>query len=439
MADDKTWDDDDNPPDAIPVRRRASTVDTKASREKNHPAYVNEYIFDKNIGSGGFSVVYLCHVKPLFKKKKIYVLKQIDKGSLRRNRRMSCIPGGAVENELEKVYKEIETMRSLHHPNMTKCFEVLDDPDDKYLYLVLEYISGGEIMHVRTGDDGRLEYFSPATNGPLTFEATLLALHDIVSGLQYIHHKCIIHRDIKPQNILVTSDGVCKLADFGVAYHFKKKKISNQSFRNYTTNSKRGQINSTQGTGAFFAPEMLGGDENFNGYQQDIWALGVTVWSFVFGSLPFYEDFAADDSWECIIKEEPVATNDVDINLEKIIRGLLTTKPEERMNLVNIMENEWLEKELVKVASDSRKSAPNKNHPPWSHIVHHNNAVESSIPMRTIKSKEYQDHEITIDEDKAESDDDDDDEPKPPSTRKSIFSSVRVDLRVGKNGKCSLM
>merc|ERR1712070_65096 len=98
---------------------------------------------------------------------------------------------------------------------------------------------------VRMGTTGRAKYFSKLTDGPLTLEMTISGLHDVVLALRYLHHNRICHRDIKPQNILLTSDGICKLADFGTAKAFHERMMSQMSFRNYQTNKSRGQLQET--------------------------------------------------------------------------------------------------------------------------------------------------------------------------------------------------
>lgn len=125
---------------------------------------------------------------------------------------------------------------------------------------------------------------------------------DILHGLAYLHQHGIIHRDLKPENILLGSNGIAKLADFGVSHIFdadlKELKRHPSGLTRQDTEQalhmKRmgdtGLISKTEGTWAFWSPEMCVGGKAFSGYAADIWAAGVCLYIFVTGRLPFYSE-----------------------------------------------------------------------------------------------------------------------------------------------------
>ena len=102
-------------------------------------------------------------------------------------------------------------MKKLDHPNVVKLVEVLDDPEDDNLYMVFEYLEGGEVGNFFPVNRVAiyLEYEIPSkvvdeipTENPLEERSAWLAFRDVVLGLEYLHYQKIIHRDIKPSNLL---------------------------------------------------------------------------------------------------------------------------------------------------------------------------------------------------------------------------------------------
>lgn len=112
--------------------------------------------------------------------------------------------------------REIDILKQLSHSNIIKLFEVIDDPNDDKLYLILEYAGKGQIMDF----EGRTKVFKPVAEGGRPFyserEVQVYTRH-LVQALDCIHKHRILHCDIKPQNVLVDEFGIAKLADFGTA------------------------------------------------------------------------------------------------------------------------------------------------------------------------------------------------------------------------------
>jgi len=162
-------------------------------------------------------------------------------------------------------------MKRLSHPNCIRLYAIFEQEDKEgKLYLVLEYAARGATMEWNAD---RCTYYSPQTKGLMQEELALSYVWDVLQGLGYLHNVLVAHRDIKPQNLLVSAEGGCKIADFGVA------SVMGPDFI----------IVGTEGTYYFFSPEMCrSGYDGHDGRKADIWGAGVSLWAFVLGTMPFF-------------------------------------------------------------------------------------------------------------------------------------------------------
>ncbi|EDW95601.1 calcium/calmodulin-dependent protein kinase kinase 1 isoform X1 [Drosophila yakuba] len=223
---------------------------------------LNQYRLMEQIGQGSYGLVKLAYseedsthyaMKILSKKR---LLRQA--GFMRRGPRKATSP-------LDRVYREIAVLKKLDHPNVVKLVEVLDDPLEDSLYMVFELVKQGEVLRI-------------PTDNPLSEKRAWSIFRDSLLGLEYLHHQKIIHADIKPGNLLLTEFGHVKIADLGVCNEFlgEDATISNGS---------------TAGTPAFRAPEtLIPGQNQYCGRAADVWALGATLYSLIFGNVPFLAD-----------------------------------------------------------------------------------------------------------------------------------------------------
>mmetsp|Transcript_37148 Transcript_37148/g.100370 ORF Transcript_37148/g.100370 Transcript_37148/m.100370 type:complete len:305 (+) Transcript_37148:83-997(+) len=183
--------------------------------EDNTLIKVNEFFIDGVLGKGSFSTVYQGRTKRWFHADKLFALKQMNKRALKKKRNITMnIDTGErqISSELDKVYVEIALMEQLVHPHCVELLSAIDDDDNGLLYLVMEHVDGAAIMEVAPSRaDGRHSYYSPVTGGVLTEMTIVAAMHDVISGLEYLHEYHMCHRDLKPQNILINSEGTCKV------------------------------------------------------------------------------------------------------------------------------------------------------------------------------------------------------------------------------------
>ncbi|KAF2076348.1 hypothetical protein CYY_002354 [Polysphondylium violaceum] len=228
----------------------------------------NYHIIDL-IGEGCYGKVYKCRKKYT---NKIYALKVIPKK-------------GKSIKELNSLRSEIEIVRNLSHPNIIQFYDSFETDHD--FHLVTEYaytdlyqiIQEEEEKHVFNNDS---DNSNTASKSPITTRKDKLTLsrdmiqsicYQLVQGLYYLHSNRVIHRDIKSQNILISSTGRLKICDFGFA-----KTISSHSV----------MLTSLKGTPLYLAPEIL--KEQPYDHKADLWSLGILLYQLVTGKLPFVTD-----------------------------------------------------------------------------------------------------------------------------------------------------
>ncbi|KAM3600304.1 uncharacterized protein V6R79_021307 [Siganus canaliculatus] len=285
---------------------------------------LNQYKLKDEIGKGSYGVVKLAYNED---DNTYYAMKVLSKKRLMRQagfprrpppRGAKAAPEGPPQPKgpLERVYQEIAILKKLDHPNVVKLVEVLDDPSEDHLYMVFELVRKGAVMEVPTakpfGEDQSRFYFQ-----------------DLLRGIEYLHYQRIIHRDIKPSNLLVGEDGHIKIADFGVSNQFE---------------GADALLTSTVGTPAFLAPEALSETrKNFSGKALDVWAMGVTLYCFVFGVCPFMDERIL--SLHQKIKTQPVELPehaDISDDLKDLLLKMLDKNPETRISVPQIKVHPWV-------------------------------------------------------------------------------------------------
>ncbi|KAI9327108.1 kinase-like domain-containing protein, partial [Obelidium mucronatum] len=176
--------------------------------------------------------------------------------------------------QFEKVKREIAILKKINHQNIVGFREVIDDPEAEKIYIVLEYMGGGEVEWRQLDAD--------PPKPCLTVPQARRIIRNVISGLEYLHHNGIIHRDIKPANLLWTEDRkTVKISDFGVSVFIDLQSTSNLA-------ATQMELAKTAGSPAFFAPELCASIRVLEiGAAIDVWALGVTLFCLVFGRVPF--------------------------------------------------------------------------------------------------------------------------------------------------------
>ncbi|XP_065055154.1 calcium/calmodulin-dependent protein kinase kinase 1-like isoform X2 [Rhopilema esculentum] len=311
------------PPVPKRLKRQPTIENTLCFQEDDQ---INHYQIQEEIGRGSFATVYRCRS---LKNQVEYAIKVISKKRLiRKNGLMARHPRKSRANPLDALHREIAILKKVDHPNVVKLVEVIDDPEIDNVYMIFELMERGPAQEI-------------PTKHPMNESKARRYFIDMVLGLEYLHHTKIIHRDIKPTNLLLDAEDHIKIADFGVSDIFE---------------GEDDMLNRFAGSPAFQSPEAIaGGRVKFSGKAADIWAMGVTLFSFVYGKCPFYNtdmlmlyDMINNDP--LIFPEEPV----VDPQLQDLISRLLAKDPKKRIRMQEIKEHPW-------VTKGGRESLPKTN------------------------------------------------------------------------------
>ncbi|CAO3653480.1 unnamed protein product [Cunninghamella echinulata] len=230
----------------------------------------------------------------------------------------------------------------------------MDDPESNKIYMVLEYMDGGEIEWRDENDQPVLE-INEVRN----------IFRDVICGLDYLHYQGVIHRDIKPANLLYSKDHIVKISDFGVSYFNKILAGKDDSISSIFEQQRSDQVDrelaETAGTPAFFAPELCWAGENRQDYRHkitraiDVWALGVTLYCFVYGECPFtaateYELFEIIPTQPLTFPKRAITSHDDDdsddADLKDLLQRLLEKNPQQRITLDQVKVHPWVIKDL---------------------------------------------------------------------------------------------
>uniref|UniRef100_A0A1Y1JX30 non-specific serine/threonine protein kinase n=1 Tax=Photinus pyralis TaxID=7054 RepID=A0A1Y1JX30_PHOPY len=214
------------------------------------------------------------------------------------------------------VFREIKLLRTLKHKNVINLVDVLYNEEKQKMYLIMEFCVGSL--------QGMLEA-TPLKRFPL-FQA-----HDyfvqLVDGLEYLHSRRIIHKDIKPGNLLLTLKGDLKISDLGVAEALDLFAVDDTCYTG-------------QGSPAFQPPEIANGLESFPGFKVDIWSSGVTLYNITTGVYPFEGDNVYR-LFENIGKGEFVIPAELEESLKELLQGMLRKDPEKRLTVQQIRQHPW--------------------------------------------------------------------------------------------------
>jgi eukaryotic-like serine/threonine-protein kinase len=202
------------------------------------------YVIERRLGAGGMSTVFKANDTVLERPVAVKLLAE-----------------HLADDEafVARFRREALSAARLQHPNIVQVFDSGQDPESQRHYIVMEYVDGpscADLLRERR---------------ELDIELTLRAIRDACHGLDYAHRAGVIHRDVKPGNLLQAQETwITKLADFGIAKAAEQTRIT--------------QVGSILGTAAYLSPEQARGDEA--GPASDIYSLGVCAYQFLTGRLP---------------------------------------------------------------------------------------------------------------------------------------------------------
>ena len=258
----------------------------------------DRYEIIKTIGEGGMANVYLANDTILDRKVAIKVLR----GDLSND-----------EKFIRRFKREALSVSNLSHPNIVEVYDVGEE-DGNY-YIVMEYIEGKTLKQLLQ------------KRGALTLTEVIDIMSQLTDGLAHAHEAYIIHRDIKPQNIMIEDNGRIKITDFGIAMALNSTQLT--------------QTNSVMGSVHYLPPEQANGKGAT--VKSDIYSLGILMYELLTGSVPFKGDTAVEialkhmkEKMPSIRKQNPTIPQSV----ENIILRATAKNPKNRYDTVREMHSD---------------------------------------------------------------------------------------------------
>lgn len=237
----------------------------------------NRYEIISQTGVGGMATVYTARDNVLNRKVAIKVLKD---------------EFTTDEEFVKRFNSEAQAAASLSHPNIVSIYDVGNE--DGIYYIVMELVRGKTLKQIITEE------------GALPWKWSVNIAMQIASALETAHKNNIVHRDIKPHNIIITEDGVAKVTDFGIA-----KAVSNSTITAFGT---------TIGSVHYFSPEQAKG--GYTDAKSDIYSLGVVMYEMLTGRVPFDSDTSVSVALKHM-QEPPVPPMEINDNIPQAVNDII--------------------------------------------------------------------------------------------------------------------
>ena len=271
----------------------------------------DRYQIIKLIGEGGMANVYLAYDTILDRNVAVKVLR----GDLAND-----------EKFVRRFQREALSASSLSHPNIVEVYDVGEDNGE--YYIVMEYIEGKQLKELLK------------KRGKLTTPEVVDIMLQITDGLSVAHDSYIIHRDIKPQNIMILENGLVKITDFGIAMALNSTQLT--------------QTNSVMGSVHYLPPEQASGKGST--LKSDIYSMGILMYELLTGSVPFKGENAVEIALKQIKEPMPSVREklpDVPQSVENIIIKATAKNVKNRYNDAREMNED-----LRTCLDESRKNEP---------------------------------------------------------------------------------
>ena len=278
----------------------------------------DRYEILEQIGSGGMSVVYKAKCHKLNRQVAIKVLKE---------------EFSSDSNFVSKFNMEAQAAAGLSHPNIVSVYDVIDE--GKLHYIVMELIEGITLK----------SYI--AKKGRLEVKETIGIAIQVAQGIAAAHEQHIIHRDIKPQNMIISKDGKVKVADFGIARAVSAQTLSSAAM----------------GSVHYISPEQARG--GYSDERSDLYSLGITMYEMVTGRVPFEGENTVSIALAHLndaLVPPSVYHPEIPIRLEQIIIKCAEKKPERRFasagDVIHALRKTLLQSESEFVKTDASAVVP---------------------------------------------------------------------------------
>ncbi|KAG9303282.1 hypothetical protein G9A89_013608 [Geosiphon pyriformis] len=266
----------------------------------------------------------------------VYVATNIDSGDVMAVKEIRFQDPSSLTSLVKSVKEEMSVMEMLNHPNIVSYYGIEVHRDRVYIFM--EYCKGGSLgsllEHGRIEDENIIKYYT----------------QQMLKGLIYLHENNIVHRDIKPDNILLDHMGKIKFVDFGAA----KVLAKNQKTLGRTTLQTNTNVHSLTGTPMYMAPEIITGQEKGRKGAMDIWSLGCCVLEMATGRRPWSN---LDNEWAVmyhVVTGHPPLPDPSQLSDQGMdfLKQCFTRSSEERPSAEELLTHPWLSEDYLLSVDD---------------------------------------------------------------------------------------
>jgi len=265
------------------ARRQVDEKDTAVDFVKDH-VILGRYRVLRTLGRGGMGVVYLCRDE----------VSDIEVA-------VKTLPAelAKISFDLDMIRDNFRLIERLHHPNIAGIKTLERDTESGDCYLVLEYVEGTSVLKHRL-----------KSGGWLTLDEAIPILHQVAAALDFGHAERVVHRDVKPENIMITSDGKVKVLDYGLAWRIQESiaRLSQVAIP-------------VSGTGPYMSPEQWKGQEQDG--SSDQYSLAVVAYELLAGRPPF-EGTNLEVLRNIVLNEEPGKPEDLDARTWAVLKKAMS-------------------------------------------------------------------------------------------------------------------
>jgi len=287
------------------------------------------------IGKGGMAIVYKGQHKTL--SRRVVAIKMLS----------ASLEGDASFSE--RFFREAEVMDRLRHPNIVTLYDFIEEKG--HYYIVMEYVAGKTLSEI-----------IKEAAGPLSYAEIRAVFQQVLAGIGHAHRLGIVHRDMKPGNIMINEDGEAKITDFGIA------RLLGDNFEATLTTTGVGI-----GSPNYMSPEqVLASKEHPITGASDIYSLGITLYQMVTGKLPFEGADSLFTIMQSHVKKSPPPPREIVPGipepLEKVILKSIQKKPEDRWPSCEAfwesMAGALVDQSLTGAATETMRTAALESPPP---------------------------------------------------------------------------
>jgi len=282
----------------------------KLNNVEEEDNWIGPYAVTKTIGEGATGIVKLAHHRE--RAEELYAIKIVHKKTI-----------GEKPDEKKRVEREIRILRMVQHKYIMKLYDVMETKSHRYL--ILEYLQQGELYDILL------------KNGKIAPEPAFKYFFQVMMALAYLHRNQICHRDIKLENVILDHKGDAKLADFGMA----------------VVVPPGARLMESVGSPHYACPQIIMG-QRYDGYNADVWSLGVVLFVLLTGALPFNGDSSAV-LFNNICNAKFRMPPELPDTAQDLIRSILKPEQDQRASLHDIQSSLWFQRRSARITPEMRR------------------------------------------------------------------------------------